>query len=480
LSPSASSEMQFRSSSGNWKEADDVGWTEISSILTSARTSGSLTLTAGEASGFYTNALTFSGTTAWQGYTYMNEEAEEYTNTSGAPDPVKINAAKLRNYQATYFTTSAELSSTVRPLTGNDIWGASSLNYTVRNLVAKSVFDGTGQDPSWRIDWGRWSKDTLEAHRLNANLDANVMDYRQNVSLSAELPPRDSSMTGNGTFNVWRSTTTVSGRVDDPFETALWRPVTVTETIRLSANSNMRYSMIYEPEEEEVTSLTTGLTYKNLEASFSAAKFVPYILDSTLGWILDPAGEAALHPRDFRLQYRHNLKNDSLFEKRLGYSVDAATNLTLDLQRYTYSALTFSLSTTLRISDFMDATFTTRAENNQIIRYMQDIPYFNLPSLNTSGFENNPFLDLLNSFRFDDTELRRRSGYKLKDFSLVLTHYLGDWNAKLGVRLAPYLDQSVMPYTYKFNTEVSFLIQWIPVSEFKTEVKYDKSVFDIL
>jgi hypothetical protein len=76
--------------------------------------------------------------------------------------------------------------------------------------------------------------------------------------------------------------------------------------------------------------------------------------------------------------------------------------------------------------------------------------------------------------------LRRRSGYKLKDFSLVLTHYLGDWNAKLGVRLTPYLDQTGITPAYKFNTEVSFLIQWIPVSEFKTEVKYDKDVFDIL
>jgi hypothetical protein len=272
----------------------------------------------------------------------------------------------------------------------------------------------------------------------------------------------------------------VSGRVDDPFETPDWRPVTLTETMRFSDNSNMRFSMIYEPEEEEVTSLTTGFTYKNFDASFSAAKMVPYVLNPTLGWELDSSGVAALHPRDFRIQYRHNLKDDTIFDHRLGYSIDASTSLLLDLQRYTYSSLTFSLSATLRITDFMDASFTTRSENNQIIRYMQDIPYFNLPDLNTRNSENHPFLDLVNSFRFDDPELRRMSGYKLKDFSLVLTHYLGDWNAKLGIRLAPYLDQTVTPYTYKFNTEVSFLIQWIPVSEFKTEVKSDKGVFDIL
>jgi hypothetical protein len=345
--------------------------------------------------------------------------------------------------------------------------------------VAKSVFDGSAQAPSWRVDWGAWSKDTIEVHRLSTSINANVMDYRQNLTISAELPPRDSFMTGSGAFNIWRTTTTVSGRVDDPFEDPIWRPVTLTETVKISNRGNMRYSMIYEPEEDEVTSLSAGLTFINLEASFSAAKFIPYILNPIQGWMLEPGAEAALHPRDLRLQYRHNLKNDSLFDQRLAYSLDFNTSLIFDLQRYTYSAFVFALTATMKITDFMDVTFTTRSENNQIIRYMQDIPYFNLPTLNTTGFENNPFLDLVNSFRFDDVELRRRSGYKLKDFSLVLTHYLGDWNAKLGVRLSPYLDETVFPRAYKFNTEVSFLIQWIPVSEFKAEVEYDKDVFDI-
>jgi hypothetical protein len=476
LSPSASSEMQFRSSPANWEEANDVAWDEISSILTTARSSGSLTLTAGESSGLYTNSASLSGTGAWQGYTYMNEDAEEFDT------PAETDAAKLRNYNATYFTSSAEFASSLRPFYASEIWGATSLNYTFKNLVAKTVFDGSALDPSWRIAWGAWSRNTIDVHRLSASVNANIMDYRQNLTLSAELPPRQSSMTGSGTFNIWRSTTTVSGRVDDPFETPDWKPVTLTETVKMSDRSNMRYSMVYEPEEEEVTSLSAGLTYKNLEASFSAAKFVPYYLDSSPtngGWKLT-SEPAALHPRDFRVQYRHNLANNSLFDRRLGCSLDLNTSAILDLQRYTYSAFVFSLTATLKITGFMDIAFTTRSENNQIIRYMQGIPYFRLPELNTENLENNPFIDLLNSFRFDNPALRRSSGYKLRDFSLVLTHYLGDWNAKLGIRLAPYLDQTVFPYTYKFNTEVSFLIQWIPVSEFKTEVKSDKGVFDIL
>jgi hypothetical protein len=49
--------------------------------------------------------------------------------------------------------------------------------------------------------------------------------------------------------------------------------------------------------------------------------------------------------------------------------------------------------------------------------------------------------------------------FKLKSFKLALTHYMGDWNAKLGMTLSPYLDQTAHPYQYKFNNEVSFLVQ---------------------
>jgi hypothetical protein len=94
----------------------------------------------------------------------------------------------------------------------------------------------------------------------------------------------------------------------------------------------------------------------------------------------------------------------------------------------------------------------------------------------TSG-ETNVFRDILNSFRFDNRILRTESGFKLKALNLKATHYMGDWNAILGITLAPYLKPSDIVGgipSYQFNTQVSFLVQWLPISEVKSEFTVDK------
>ena len=74
------------------------------------------------------------------------------------------------------------------------------------------------------------------------------------------------------------------------------------------------------------------------------------------------------------------------------------------------------------------------------------------------------------SFNFFNEDHRRRSGFKLKDLNLALTHQLGDWNAQLTVTMRPYVNMST--YKFEFRNEISFLIQWIPIEEMRTEVIY--------
>jgi hypothetical protein len=40
--------------------------------------------------------------------------------------------------------------------------------------------------------------------------------------------------------------------------------------------------------------------------------------------------------------------------------------------------------------------------------------------------------------------------------------------------MSPYLDQTSFPYVYNLNTELAFLVQWVPVSEIKSDIKYEK------
>jgi hypothetical protein len=129
----------------------------------------------------------------------------------------------------------------------------------------------------------------------------------------------------------------------------------------------------------------------------------------------------------------------------------------------------------MNINNFLDLSFSTRSENTVIFRYFKNIPGMeqHAPILNDypDGPQNNPIVDLFDSFNFSDESRRRRSGFKLKNFNLRATHNLGDWNAVLGVTMSPYLPHGANQY--RINTDFSFLVQWVPISEIKTDITYE-------
>jgi hypothetical protein len=188
------------------------------------------------------------------------------------------------------------------------------------------------------------------------------------------------------------------------------------------------------------------------------------------GWYISST-EEKLNPQELSLAYQRNQKIAS--GKKVDFEGNVSTGLTFDLQRYTYSKFFFTLGLSASINRFLDIGISSHSENAEIFRYFQDTPFFG-NDLEVPG-EKNMFVDLINSFRFDDIELRRKSGFKLKSFRLDMVHHLGDWDATLGIQLSPEFIPS--QFEYKFNTEISFAIQWKPIKEFKTSMNYDKDGF---
>jgi hypothetical protein len=490
ITPTAASELQFRSAQTNWPQYDKINWSEVSSVLSTIGGNASTSFNLNHADGgAYSNVFTFSGSGSWQDYTFINEEAEEYTTSpgSGLPavtDPAKIRDARQRTYSQTYFTTSYGYTSTIRPLYRSAVWGNSSLQYNFEGLLAKSLFTGTGDDPKWDIVYGAWDADNLNTHQFSTTVAASVMDKVQNFVFTADLPPEDSTVSGNATFRVWISETNAHTRILFPGESEKrkFEPFYTTETLRFGNFGSLQQYMVFDPEIKEYTTLTTtlSLTGIGLSTAYTMIRTRPYRLNYNGsvdpsrpdGWIQET--EEGLHPRDFTLSYHQTYKKDSLWKKRLSFSVNLNTSLNFDLQRYTNSRLSFSLGFTLGIANFIDLSLSTTSDNSVIYRYFKDWPFFDFPPDLPSGEQDNFFIDLANSFRFDDEVKRRSSGFKLRSFNLSATHHLGDWNAILGVTLSPYLDSSQIPQVYKFNNEISFVVQWIPISEIKTDIRYTK------
>jgi hypothetical protein len=519
VKPTSATELQFRSNSTNWKESEDIDWSEISSLLTNIRGDGSVTFTLSDVNSIITNGFTFTGSGSWQKYGYINEDAEEYSSvpegSPPVPDPAKINAAKIRAMGQTSFTTSWESTTTYKPFYLSPVWSSTNFQYLVKGLIAKSELEGTAgnnpDDAHWKIIKGKWDKENLDNHRASANFQALVINKNQNLSITADIPPEDSAFTGDAAMRIWISETSFNGKIrgktetekakeagittpvdtknktvtfGDLFADPVFEPLRVTETLRFNNSFSVSQDVVYDPEEEKFTSTTSSLSLYGLTASFTATYSTTYSLEDTnpvadsQTWEWITSSDSSFSPREFKLGYNRAFKKDDLWKKRLSFTLGINTALTFNLQQFTKSEFTFDLKFTLGITKFLDITLGTNSANGSIYRYFMNTPLFDIPDGLPVYGETNLLKDLFNSIRFDDNNLRRQSGFKWKSFNLKLDHHLGDWNAKLIMDLAPYLTTGPGPREYKFNTEISFIVQWLPISEIKTEIIHDKDKFE--
>jgi hypothetical protein len=231
--------------------------------------------------------------------------------------------------------------------------------------------------------------------------------------------------------------------------------------------------VVYDPEKNEYTTLVSTLNFWGFSAKYTAVHGIPYEFVLGTGWGQPAGGDAKLHSQDLRFGFTKSLPARKFWDDRLSLAAHTTSSLLIDLQRYTYSKFDITMGLTLGISDFLDLSLSATSENALVYRYLRQLPGFDLPV--PAAGESNMFIDLLDSFRFDDEQLRTESGFKLKSFKLDATHHMGDWNAILGITLAPYLEPGSggLPH-YQFNTLVSFTVQWLPISEIKSEITVDK------
>jgi len=308
------------------------------------------------------------------------------------------------------------------------------------------------------------------------------MDKTQTFSATANLPPKDSELTLRTGLRIWITETDANMRILFPEdeEKRKLEPLYATERIIFGTFGNFTQNMVMNTEKKEMTSLTSSLnlTKWGLTATYAASRmkgyeYIPPDSGATnTGWV-QKAGEETLQSRDFTLNYSKNINMTELWNNRMQFTLNTSSRLFLDLQRYTSSTLSFSLGFTLGINKFIDLSLSTNSENASVYRYLRDMPFFNDAPIDIpEGPQNNLLMDLMNSFRFDDNQLRESSGFKMKNFQVAATHYLGDWNAILSWTMSPYRPPNKRQY--EINNEVSFLVQWIPISEIKTDLSYNK------
>ena len=478
FAPSSTSQLQFDSE--KWKGYNDIKWSDIESILTSVSGNANTTLDLRHSANMYSGSFTFGGSGSYRQYSFINEEAEKFSSTDPDADPVA--AAKKQEYeQYTYFTTSWGLNAALSPFYMSDIWKSSSLRYSLAGLAVKSgKFIGEVDKPEWKIDRGEWTKDKITSHQLSMNLAANVMEKNQELSFSAYLPPLDFRYTANAAMRIWITETTASVSMRNIEDGKEWRldPLTLNERINFGTFGSLAFNMVLDNKEKELApikpnsiSATLSMSKIGLSAGYSANTTAGYTL-STTGWITSTE-EPTLKHKDMYLSYSKTFPQYNFINNKLTLNFGFNTRLNFDLQRYTSSSFSLGLNFGIKISNFLDFSMSFNTANSVIYRYYRAL----LPDLpeairDAEGEQYNIFTDLWNSFRFDDDDRRRSSGFKIQNFSLSAIHYLGDWDAEFRLSMSPY--RPAGERKYQLDTDFSFSVRWKPISEIKTNMRYNK------
>jgi hypothetical protein len=398
------------------------------------------------------------------------------------PDPARINNAKMQEYRQSFFSTSYGFTSSIRPLYQNQIFGASNIQYNLKGLTVRSEFIGTGDEPEWELIWGEWEKEKVSIHNFSTNFSALFMDKTQTFSMTAELPPRDSALSWRTGLRVWITETDASWRIQhpgDPEERKL-DPFIATERINFAPYGNFTQNLNLDTELREMTSMTStlNLTKWSTSVSYTAARMLGFEPNASgTDWVQRTGDEnMTLRNRDFIINFSRNFKAVDFWNDRIRFNVNTSSRMFFDLQRYTSSNLTFSMGFTLGITRFLNLSMSANSDNSVIYRYFRNWFFFNreyTDMLNIpDGPQNNLFRDLIDSFRFDDDDLRKRSGFKMKNFRISAIHYLGDWNATLNWTMMPF--RPVGRREYDMNNEVSFLLEWVPITEIKSDISFNK------
>jgi hypothetical protein len=356
-------------------------------------------------------------------------------------------------------------------------------------LVRSKKFEDGKDGPELTPVWGSWVKEKigediygLNRHLLSANIAANIMEKRQSVTVSANLPPLDEVITTNASFSFWISTTTVNFRIEKPEASDEWihRPITIAENLRFGSIGSFTYDMTIDPEKDnEISLIRSTLRLQksgvwNLNASFSMATAAKSVFVSdTHGGHWEKQGEPELIPRDVKFSYSHSFSDIGLFNDRIMLSFSLAPTLDFDLQEYTNSFFLLSYRMSMTIPGFMKFTLAASTKNDVIWRYFKDVPGMEeLTVMYPSGPQNNIFTDLIDSFNFFDDSKRRRSGFKMSGFDFSLEHFLGDWTAELGVKVFAHRNTNITPSKYELTADISFVVKWLPITEIKSEATY--------
>lgn len=485
IKPNLTTQLAY-SSSVLEKGPDDFKWNEIKSSMYTFKLPITLDNNFSYGGNFFTvtNSNTFNP--VWQKHPYIhtNEEGETawYTDSQAFSLKKTDYAAEKRDLTQTN-SVSIKPFAYIKPIKDTGITWRSSIKL-VRTEFLSDEYTEEDDDPEWKYHWVDWTdEESITTNALDFTFATNQMDskFTQSLTVSTTLKPLAESYYATTKFGFPLTTLAFETGVkkSSTEDDAEWVRQPLKQSLTVSGKvlgSSMSFSESYNYNMDEYyhDSMKLSFSWMNLSLAYQMSYTYGYDMqydettdesgnkkETPTGWA--QRDEKEFLPYSFSFNYNSGTKTIYRWKNRVAMGCALSSSIVADLIRPTNSYFTFAPSLSFKINEFVQFTFSASSRNSVIYRYFGN-------ELGLSG-ETNPFLDLIDSFRFDDEEKRKASGFKLKSLNFTLTHELHDWDFNTTFKVEPRLiTENDGKKHYDFDPYITINITWRPMGAMKTEI----------
>jgi len=380
---------------------------------------------------------------------------------------------ELQAYRYTQVSTEHNLDASTYPLQDTERWSESHLRYELGAILHRREFDRLSGDgsPIYRDEGLGWDEDLITRHRASVNMRLRLWNATQSLTLRSVMPPllqrydaEANAVTGPVTTNLQAG---IRETRDGEY---LFEPLIARQTYRFHPAATLEERLVYDIEEQELSSSITTLRLWFLRGVFRARTTESFRFDpeATGGDPYERRDDRAFRPESATVGVRLDHEPRPVWRNRVGSRLELNSNLNMDFLRFTESSFDIEVGLRFDIYRFLDLRFSSLSRNSVVYQYV--------PSLaeRADRESRNPFSDLARSFNFFDREDREASFFNLERLQVEAIMDLDDWVLTLNYSGRPELRGTPGgEQRYEWVTQFSAFLVWRPIPEVRGAVDYD-------
>jgi len=460
---------QFSYSSATLKSPSDFKWENVRSFMYSFSSPLSLNSALKYGNGFFSLSNSVAYSPSFQDHPFALEG-----DKNGGYSESSIKSLRQADFNARKQDIVNSNTFGFYPLKYVPMFSETGITWNTNLKLLRIKFLGDLDNPEWDVlGPDIFDSESVTTNNVNLILAASEKEglFKQSLTFSVVMPPqlKQYSATLNLKF-PYVSFSLGSGFTQKEKDSPEFKKNPLQQSLSLSLfNSTLTFSesFNYNLEDNNPDSFKLSASWKGITASYIMSYTYGADFDESVGWI--SRKEKEFLPYSASLSIAPKLPTFNTWFNRVTFTPSINANVVVDLIKPTSSYLLFTPSISFKINEFLTFTFSSTSRNSVLYRYFQTALGYpgRIPG------EQNFFVDLANSFRFDNEQLRKGSGFKLKSLNFEITHDLHDWDLKMVFKMEPRLVTKNGVSQYDFSPYITIGVVWRPIEAIKTQIVDD-------